>query len=79
VHGQPAVNMREYLHKTKDGGILVKKHEQQALVAECRASGMTKRRVVNQRASSIAGMSLWATRLDRGRAIPQYVDETTTR
>jgi len=72
VHGQHALDMREYLHKTKDGGIKVNKSGQQALVAECRASGMTAKAWCEAKGIEYRRYIYWATKMNKeGQHVPQ--------
>jgi len=73
--------MREYLHKTRDGGIKVNKSEQQTLVAECRASRMTAKAWCEAKGIDYRRYVNWATKLNRDsqHEPQQWADVTMTK
>ena len=70
--------MRQYLHQTKEWRYKVKKQERQALVTECRTSGMTAKAWCETKGIEYRQYLGWATQINReGKHQPQQWADVT--
>lgn len=78
MHGRTAVDVGKYLHETRNGGIKVRKHEQQALVEECRASGISAKAWCETKGIDYRRYVTWATNINKENQIGarQWADVT---